>query len=157
MTQRAMVDFRQDEMGDWVARLACGHSQHVRHRPPFEERAWVTTTEGRSAKLGQSLDCLFCNMPALPADAIEYKRTRLFDETSIPAGLLRAHSTAKGVWGQIVVEEGKLLYALEETGESWVLSPAALGIIEPEQRHHVKPMGAVRFFVKFMNVGSAEA
>lgn len=150
MAQRPMVGFRQDEQGHWVADLACGHSQHVRHRPPFEERAWVVTAEGRAAKLGQSLDCLFCNMPALPAEVSEYKRTRSFDQTSIPAGLLRAHATAPGVWGHIVVEEGRLHYVLEDTGDNWVLVPSAPGVIEPERRHHVEPVGAVRFFVKFL-------
>ena len=26
-----IASFHQDELGDWVARLACGHHQHVRH------------------------------------------------------------------------------------------------------------------------------
>jgi hypothetical protein len=33
--------------GHWVAELECGHRQHMRHRPPFERREWVTTPEGR--------------------------------------------------------------------------------------------------------------
>ncbi len=34
---RAIDGYHQDEVGDWVAELRCGHGQHVRHRPPF----WV--------------------------------------------------------------------------------------------------------------------
>ena len=30
--------FEQDEVGDWVAWLECGHRQHVRHQPPWQER-----------------------------------------------------------------------------------------------------------------------
>ena len=33
--------FHQDEQGDWVAELECGHGQHVRHRSPWELRPWV--------------------------------------------------------------------------------------------------------------------
>ena len=38
---RQIVAFRQDDVGDWVAVLACGHGQHVRHTPPLFERPWV--------------------------------------------------------------------------------------------------------------------
>lgn len=29
-----------------MAFLSCGHKQHVRHRPPFFERPWITTERG---------------------------------------------------------------------------------------------------------------
>ena len=45
--ERAIAGFEQDEAGDWVALLECGHRQHVRHRPPWRERPWVLTAEGR--------------------------------------------------------------------------------------------------------------
>jgi len=41
--QRAIDGFHQDEVGDWVAELRCGHGQHVRHHPPFWVRPWVLT------------------------------------------------------------------------------------------------------------------
>ncbi|MDP3872848.1 MAG: DUF3565 domain-containing protein [Methyloversatilis sp.] len=50
-----------DDEGDWVARLACGHRQHVRHHPPFTNRPWVATEEGRAAHLGALLDCPRCD------------------------------------------------------------------------------------------------
>lgn len=56
-----IVSFEQDDCGDWVARLACGHRQHVRHRPPFVERPWVGTRAGRIAMTGQLLNCLRCD------------------------------------------------------------------------------------------------
>jgi hypothetical protein len=61
MAQQAIVGFHQDEQGDWVADLACGHTQHVRHRPPWELRPWVTTEEGRRAHLGWVLQCRKCD------------------------------------------------------------------------------------------------
>jgi hypothetical protein len=57
---RAIVGFHQDEAGDWVADLACGHGQHVRHRPPWTLRPWVLTPEGRAARIGASLSCVRC-------------------------------------------------------------------------------------------------
>ncbi len=34
--------FEQDEVGDWVMLLSCGHRQHVRHQPPFINRPWLS-------------------------------------------------------------------------------------------------------------------
>jgi hypothetical protein len=64
--QRAIVGFHQDEKSDWVAELACGHGQHVRHRPPWTVRPWVLTPEGRRTRIGQTLDCKLCDQ-ASPA------------------------------------------------------------------------------------------
>ena len=58
---RKIVGFHQDQVGDWVADLECGHTQHVRHHPPFELRPWVVTPEGRESKLGVDLDCKKCD------------------------------------------------------------------------------------------------
>lgn len=58
--KRPIVGFHQDEEGVWVADLTCGHTQHVRHDPPWQNRAWVTTAEGRKAFLGVALVCRDC-------------------------------------------------------------------------------------------------
>jgi hypothetical protein len=49
--------FHQDERGDWVAELECGHNQHVRHNPPLTVRPWVLTEQGRNSFLGHELVC----------------------------------------------------------------------------------------------------
>jgi hypothetical protein len=56
----AIVEFHLDEKNHWVAELECGHQQHVRHDPPWTERAWVMTEEGRREHLGHELVCLLC-------------------------------------------------------------------------------------------------
>ncbi len=56
-----IVGLHQDELGDWVAELDCGHQQHVRHDPPWTVREWVTTPEGRDAHLGHELRCNKCS------------------------------------------------------------------------------------------------
>ncbi|NOT22314.1 MAG: DUF3565 domain-containing protein [Nitrospiraceae bacterium] len=58
---RAIVGFHQDEHGDWVADLQCGHGQHVRHQPPMTNRPWVLTEEGRKPHIGETLNCKKCD------------------------------------------------------------------------------------------------
>ncbi len=59
--KQKIIGFHQDEEHHWVADLACGHSRHVRHDPPWQIRPWTQTEEGRAAKLGQILDCRKCD------------------------------------------------------------------------------------------------
>jgi hypothetical protein len=64
MAEQPIVGFHRDDHGDWIADLACGHGQHVRHRPPWELRPWVTTDAGRQAYLGKLLRCGRCDEKA---------------------------------------------------------------------------------------------
>jgi len=64
---RRIIGFVQDDEGHWVAELECGHRQHMRHRPPFENRPWVTTPEGRETRLGVSVNCKTCDSLDPPA------------------------------------------------------------------------------------------
>ncbi|HXS19459.1 MAG TPA: DUF3565 domain-containing protein [Polyangiaceae bacterium] len=63
--ETTIAGFHQDEAGDWVAELACGHGQHMRHNPPWLVRDWVTTEQGRQAKLGQRIECSLCDEIAM--------------------------------------------------------------------------------------------
>ena len=65
--KRAIAGFHQDDQGDWVAELSCLHNQHVRHRPPFQERPWVVTEAGRAGRIGTELDCPLCDRGEPPA------------------------------------------------------------------------------------------
>lgn len=58
---RRIVSYHLDDEGHWVADLECGHGQHVRHDPPWQQRPWVTTAEGRAQHLGTPLNCVLCN------------------------------------------------------------------------------------------------
>ncbi|MGX5220563.1 DUF3565 domain-containing protein [Pseudomonas segetis] len=55
-----LLDLRQDEDGHWVAVLSCGHTQHLRHEPPWQNRPWVQSPELRRAQLGKPFDCGWC-------------------------------------------------------------------------------------------------
>ena len=41
-----ITGFHKDKNDDWVAELACGHFQHTRHDPPWQNRPWVETKKG---------------------------------------------------------------------------------------------------------------
>jgi len=58
---RRIAGFHQDEEAHWVADLDCGHTQHVRHDPPWTSRPWVLTEEGRQGHIGQELNCKKCD------------------------------------------------------------------------------------------------
>lgn len=68
--KRAIAGYQKDDVGDWVARLECGHNQHVRHNPPWQIRSWVNSEEGRQQNIGALLDCKKCDEGA-PRDWFE--------------------------------------------------------------------------------------
>ncbi len=89
-------------------------------------------------------------MQTIPVECKPYKQTPTFSETSVPAGLLKAHQTKAGTWGKIVVLEGELMYRiLEPQPELHRLTPNNTGVVEPEILHEVAPNGAVQFYVEF--------
>jgi hypothetical protein len=63
---QAITGFHLDAHDDWVAELACGHNQHVRHNPPWTNRPWVVTAEGRAQMRGTLLPCKKCDAGAPP-------------------------------------------------------------------------------------------
>ncbi len=132
-----IIGFHPDEAGDWVADLACGHAQHMRHTPPWQVRPWVTTAEGRQARTGAGIECSLCDAIRLPLDALEYKRTATFTEQTLPAKLREEHRTKAGTWGRIVVTEGQLEF--RSRGRVHVLDAEHVGIVEPEIPHRVTP------------------
>lgn len=71
--KRSITGFYLDENKDWVAELECGHTRHVRHDPPWQEREWVTTPEGRESMLGFTFACRDCDagMIKYPAETTD--------------------------------------------------------------------------------------
>ncbi len=89
-------------------------------------------------------------MNCLPDNVAPYKKTPEFTELTVPKGLLKSHQTKENVWGKIVILEGHLEYTiLEPALEVIELSQFIHGVVEPTIRHHIKPMGKVRFYVEF--------
>lgn len=151
--KRAIVGFRLDADGDWVADLDCGHSQHARHQPPFVSRPWVTNEEGREAMLGRELDCPRCDRMEWPAGLEAHRRTPEFDERTIPAGLRSDHTTKRGTWARIRVLSGVLHYHVgAPIHRSFRIDTAHDAVVVPEVPHRVQPESSVRFFVEFYRV-----
>ena len=147
---RAITGFHQDEEGDWVAELRCGHGQHVRHKPPFFSRPWTTSEEGRAEKLGAELPCIYCERFEMPTNFVAYKRTPEFTAESTPAALRANHSTKPGVWALLHVVAGQVRYVVEPPlAREQIVTPAAPAVIVAEVLHHVEPVEGARFFVEF--------
>jgi tellurite resistance-related uncharacterized protein len=94
-----------------------------------------------------------------PPDLVPYRRTPEFTETTVPAGLLRAHTTKAGAWGMIHVLAGRLAYRITDPrrpASETVLTPdAPPAVVEPTILHEVEPLGEVRFYVEFLRPADA--
>ena len=147
---RPITGFSLDDVGDWTATLSCGHRQHVRHKPPFENRPWVTTVLGRESRMGAMLNCVRCDNFELPDPADVVGRTPEFTEETLPHALRTNHATATGVWGRIVVTDGLVRYQVPALGVDRNLEAGVAGIVLPEVRHTVEPRGAALLHVEFL-------
>lgn len=108
-----------------MAELECGHSQRLRHAPPWVNRKWVTTPQGRAAALGVPLFCRRCaedrrlakDIKNLSVSRIVY-RTDLNRENClvIPLGVM-AEITAEGLRGLGIIARTQLLsHEIERVG-----------------------------------------
>ena len=124
--QRRIVGFHPDEEGDFVAELDCLHQQHVRHKPPFMNRPWVTTKSGRTEQLDTEIECSPCDRFELPTGLVPYKKTPEYS-SEIPKGLLKDHTTQ--TWARLCVLQGQLVFTSSlgmknvSVGESQVIAP----------------------------------
>ncbi len=147
--ERPVTEFNLDDKDDWVASLGCGHTIHVRHNPPFQNRPWVLTHKGREETIGTMFDCVHCDRFEIPEGFISYFKSPVFSHDTIPDGLKRGHSTKAGVWAKIIVESGRLRYCIPTVGAEVELSENSPGVVAPEIPHHIEPVGKVSFFVEF--------
>ena len=89
-------------------------------------------------------------MSQLP-DGVEYVRTTdVFDETNHPAGLVRAHRVASGVWARLLVHTGSVLVVFEDEPDTPIAVVAGASVVIPPARpHHVEFDGAATFSLEF--------
>lgn len=73
--RQPITGYHQDSENHWVAELACGHNQHVRHNPPWSNRPWATSPAGRNTMLGRQLNCKKCDAAA-PPDRVDREPTQ---------------------------------------------------------------------------------
>jgi len=149
---RRILGFATDAAGDWIARLDCGHRRHVRHRPPLSDYPWIDDPAGRAARVGAAIECDRCGRGELPDRAASYRTTDAFDETTLPAGLRREHTTRAGVWGRAEVLAGSMRFVMPALAIDRVIEAGDHAIIPPEVPHHVEPLGPMRMQVVFLRV-----
>lgn len=154
---RTILAFEPDEPHAWIARLDCGHRRHIRHRPPLSSYPWILDDVARAAKVGAAIECERCARRELPEGAGVYRTTDEFDEDTLPAGLRRAHTTRRGVWGRVEVSAGRLRFVMPALGVDAIVVPGEPALIPPEIEHHVEPLGPVRLRVAFLRVGEPGA
>lgn len=144
--QRAIVGFGRDDQGDWVAHLACGHPQHVRHDPPFFNRPWVATRAGRAATLGRPLNCVRCERLELPlAPRLHPAGPPVaFTESTLPPALRDGRALGPATWGVIELTEGALRYRVDAWDVALTLRPGTPGVLVPEVAARVEPLGPVQ-------------
>jgi hypothetical protein len=151
LVERIIDGFHQDDHGEWVAELSCLHGQHVRHRPPFQDRPWVTTADGRAGRVGSAIECPLCDRAELP-DALSTVRVAgPFDADTLPMGLRRDHRVADRTWGLVRVLDGRARLTLDTApviDRELVAGDAQP--IPPGVTHAVHVDGHVRLVVEFL-------
>ncbi|MEZ4700493.1 MAG: DUF3565 domain-containing protein [Rhodothermales bacterium] len=153
--KRTITGYHRDDEGDWVAELDCGHGQHVRHKPPFFERPWAVTEEGRASMRGSALECPLCDRLEMPDQYVLHQRSPLFDQDSIPPALLKTHQLKPGVWARIHVMEGAIKFCFEgDDAPAILLDPDHPGVVAPEMPHHVEVVGDVHFYLAIYTSGA---
>ena len=96
--------------------------------------------------------------PQLPDDLEHVRTTDLFDDTTVPAGLLRAHRVAEGVWGNLVVRTGTVTFVFDDEPDRPITARAGDSVaIPPARRHHLELDGPVTFVVEFHRTPSQPA
>lgn len=91
----------------------------------------------------------------LPAGLTLARTTDEFTDGTVPAGLLRAHRVADGVWGRLVVRGGSVGFVFEDAPDVLLtLSAGDAVVIPPGRLHHVRPGTGCRFVVEFHRAAS---
>ena len=154
---RAIVGFRADDQGDWIAELSCGHRQHVRHRPPFEVRPWVLDHETRRARLGSLLSCPLCDRAELPDKLQLVQSTPNWDEHTMPARFQRRHRLAESIWGQITVHRGRVRFTSRgEVDVDATIDSSATQTIPPGLDYWLGTIGPVSLSIDFFSIDRGE-
>jgi tellurite resistance-related uncharacterized protein len=90
------------------------------------------------------------NSEELPAGLRLARTTDVFDNDTVPAGLLRAHRVADDVWGRLVVHAGVVTFFFEDQPEDPILAgPDESIVIPPGRPHHIELGRSTRFAVEF--------
>lgn len=86
----------------------------------------------------------------LPEGLKLVRTTALWDEETVPAGVLAGHRVADGVWGQLVVRSGAVGFVFEDEPNVTIeVATDGRVVIPPGRLHHVVLVGPATFVVEF--------
>lgn len=89
-------------------------------------------------------------MIELPDGLTLQRTTPTFDESSVPAGLVKAHSVADGVWGRLVVSAGSIGFVFDDEPDAIrTVTAGETQVIPPLRKHHLVVGGPATFAVEF--------
>lgn len=90
------------------------------------------------------------NLRELPDGLVLTRTTDVFDNHTVPAGLLRAHRVADGVWGRLVVHTGRVTFVFDDEPDQPISVAAGETVaIPPARQHHLVLDGPATFAVEF--------
>lgn len=153
--KRPITGFGIDTEGDWFAWLSCGHRQHVRHRPPFIDRPWVTTRAGRDSRMGWPLNCVRCDRLEWPNNLVLQCSTDGLSDTDNLQALLRPYAEAAGAWLSIAVERGSLHCVMDPLALDCRVTSDSPGIVPPQTEPRIMPDGDAVFSLQRWQVPQA--
>lgn len=146
---------------DRTVRLSCGGGKQVSPAPARRTIDDVSETPAGDDACWADRVCDACGavvadgpgVRALPDDVTLVRATDVFNEDTVPAGLLREHRVADGVWGRLVVDAGCLGFRFEDEDRTRHVSAGGSIVIPPQRLHHVDVDGPVQFRVEFHRAG----
>lgn len=98
------------------------------------------------------------NRPQLPEGLEHVRTTDVFDQVTVPAGLLRAHRVADGVWGNLVVHTGTVTLVFDDEPDRPIAVSAGNTVaIPPARQHHLELARPATFAVEFHRLPAAAA
>jgi tellurite resistance-related uncharacterized protein len=87
---------------------------------------------------------------SLPESAGPYRTIGPFGRETLPAGLLRTHDLAEGVWGLVELHSGRIVFVWEDgSGDRIELEAPARIIVPPQIPHHLEADGDFRLTITF--------
>ena len=85
------------------------------------------------------------------AGLTKFRETGVFDNETVPAGLLNDHRLKEGVVGKLIVREGLIKFIVTEPGKEGAveLTEGSEHIIEPLVTHKVEIKEGSSFYIEF--------
>lgn len=149
--EKVIAGFHLDRFQEWNADLECGHTVEMRHNPPYQECKWIGTAKGRQEHIGDTRECVYCDMPELPAHGTLKKTSPRYQADTIPDALASGYKPANGEWVNVVVKSGLLQFVIQhEPATGFVLDQYLHGVMAPGVVHQLRPaMGDVEFYLEY--------